>query len=263
MITTVERVLAQRADVPGLEELQKALTRDAEEPLLLHGFRGERAAIDRLFENLQSGVATRDSFPHGFGGDSGWDRLVWWHYRGWLPGDRACSLMWTTRCVELAKLPVHEQIAPFRKLEVPSLADQKILSHLLLENLTRVAEIHWRSTVTARCAVVGIACERFRQQHRRWPESPNELVPALLPAVPLDPFDGAPLRYTKSEEGVAVFSVGKRQPTQLDRLVGVKKPAPVPALPEGIEFGFRLWNPDQRRLPPRPDPPETARVPRQ
>ena len=32
------------------------------------------------------------------------------------------------------------------------------------------------------------------------------------------------------------------------------KPAARRELPEGVDFGFRLWNPDRRRLSPPPDP---------
>lgn len=40
-----------------------------------------------------------------------------------------------------------------------------------------------------------IGLEVFRRGHGRYPESLTELVPRYLPALPLDPFDGKPLRY--------------------------------------------------------------------
>ena len=100
----------------------------------------------------------------------------------------------------------------------------------------------------ARCAVVGTACERFRQQHKRWPDTLLELVPAFLPAVPLDPYDAEPLRYRKLDNGVVIHSNGVVPPSA----VGTKA-APPAWLPDGIEIGFRLWNPDQRRQPSPPD----------
>jgi hypothetical protein len=39
------------------------------------------------------------------------------------------------------------------------------------------------------------------------PESLSELVPKYLPKVPIDPFDGKPLRYSK-EKGI-IYCVGK------------------------------------------------------
>ena len=42
---------------------------------------------------------------------------------------------------------------------------------------------------------------------RRLPETLESLVPELLAAVPADPFDGKPLRY--SREDAVVYSVGE------------------------------------------------------
>lgn len=40
-----------------------------------------------------------------------------------------------------------------------------------------------------------IALELFRRRHHRYPATLDELVPDLLPRVPVDPFTGEPLRY--------------------------------------------------------------------
>lgn len=48
----------------------------------------------------------------------------------------------------------------------------------------------------------------FQKQASRVPEKLDELVPAILSSVPLDPFSGKPLRYAKADEGWNVWSVG-------------------------------------------------------
>jgi len=40
------------------------------------------------------------------------------------------------------------------------------------------------------------------------PEQLSELVPGLVPAIPIDPYDGKPLRYRREGEGWVVWSVG-------------------------------------------------------
>jgi hypothetical protein len=40
------------------------------------------------------------------------------------------------------------------------------------------------------------------------PDTLAELVPAYLTAVPLDPYDGQPVRYKKLPVGYVVYSVG-------------------------------------------------------
>src|SRR5206468_3978266 len=59
-----------------------------------------------------------------------------------------------------------------------------------------------------RAAAVALAVERFRQRQGRWPADLNELLPALLPRVPNDPFDGNPIRYRQLSDGVVIYSIG-------------------------------------------------------
>lgn len=56
-----------------------------------------------------------------------------------------------------------------------------------------------------------IAIESFRRARGVWPTTLAELVPAYLPRVPRDPFDGAPLRYKPAAAGggtPTLYSVG-------------------------------------------------------
>jgi len=53
-----------------------------------------------------------------------------------------------------------------------------------------------------------IALELFRRRHGRWPEHLQELVPAFLPALPLDQFDGQPLRYRLVDGKPLLYSIG-------------------------------------------------------
>jgi hypothetical protein len=257
-LRSVERALAQCArpkdlDALNLPELQAALTRDADEPLLLFGLRGERAVLDILFQKMDDGSldleeATigrqpRGSAPFEFGK---------WLYRGRIPADRAFAMQWMTAAIEAARGPVHEQPPVIGALPIPPDDRQHILSRMLLPAIDRVAVAFWRSVAEGRCAIVGIACERFRLKHGRWPDTLAQLCPEFLPAVPLDPADGQPLRYAKQPDGVVVSSaIG---PVPPNPAFPQARATPRPGLPEGVEVGFRLWNPEARRQPPPPEP---------
>ena len=58
------------------------------------------------------------------------------------------------------------------------------------------------------------AIESYHRKHGSYPDSLAALTPGLLPSVPLDPFDGKPLRYlaaghVKGHEGAPViYSIG-------------------------------------------------------
>lgn len=64
-------------------------------------------------------------------------------------------------------------------------------------------------TAQARCLDTLIALERYRRREGPFPAALDELVPDFLTEVPLDPFDGNPLRYRCDESGVTVYSVGE------------------------------------------------------
>lgn len=70
-----------------------------------------------------------------------------------------------------------------------------------------------RDIVRARrdAALAVLAMESYRRANGAWPTTLAELVPNYLPSVPLDPFDGKPLRYLPptSESGSPVlYSIG-------------------------------------------------------
>jgi hypothetical protein len=87
-----------------------------------------------------------------------------------------------------------------------------------------------------------VAVERYRVANNRWPDTLPELVPAYLPKVPLDPYDGAPLRYRRLSDGVVIYSVGADGKDNGGKLTDGRTR-------EGIDVGFRLWDVSQRRQP--------------
>jgi hypothetical protein len=63
--------------------------------------------------------------------------------------------------------------------------------------------------VAKRTVITAIALKRFQLQHGNFPEKLAELTPEFLPAVPLDPVDGKPLRYRRNADGTfLLYSVG-------------------------------------------------------
>jgi hypothetical protein len=59
-----------------------------------------------------------------------------------------------------------------------------------------------------RAARTALAVERFRLATGRLPAALVEVAPRYLPELPLDPFDGKPLRYKILERGFVVYSIG-------------------------------------------------------
>ena len=84
------------------------------------------------------------------------------------------------------------------------------MTGLMLPALEKYALRDANHRAQVRTALVGIAIERFRLAHdRRLPDDLSSLIPAWLDKVPMDPYDGLPLRYKRtSSDGYVVYSIG-------------------------------------------------------
>ena len=62
---------------------------------------------------------------------------------------------------------------------------------------------------TIRTALSAVAVENWRNSHHgEIPDSLNALVPTLLPSIPIDPYNGQPLKFKKKSKGYVIYSVG-------------------------------------------------------
>lgn len=82
------------------------------------------------------------------------------------------------------------------------------LSKMLLAALSNAITKEASSFAYLRTSIAAIAVERFRLAHGQLPENLNELVPQFISAVPIDPFDGQPLRYHRLSKGYVIYSIG-------------------------------------------------------
>jgi hypothetical protein len=83
------------------------------------------------------------------------------------------------------------------------------MSRMLLPALAKVSSRDAEFTSRLRVAQAALAVERYRLSHdNALPLSLNDLAPAYLKSVPLDPCDGQPLRFKKLTKGYIVYAVG-------------------------------------------------------
>ena len=87
----------------------------------------------------------------------------------------------------------------------------RALADMLMPVLSIMFEITACSTASARAVDAVIAVERFRRDNGRLPTTLEELVPKFLPKVPIDPYDGKPLRYAVRDGQYVIYSVGKNR----------------------------------------------------
>jgi hypothetical protein len=247
--SSIERTLAL-GEPPAAEsvELQKLLAREEAHPTLLVGLRGERAMMHELFTGIAKGTMSMKGLGISHDG--------WWTFRedylGWTMRDLARRehpkmMEMMGKAIDNARLPTHEQRAAEKALEneVKALSGNSLI-RLVMPATQKVAEASRRKLAQVRCVQVLLALEQHRQAKGGWPMKLEELTPKLLPAVPLDPFDGKALRYLKLADGVAVYSVG---PDGKDDGGAIKsRPGGLPP----TDVGYRLWDVKHRRQTAKP-----------
>src|SRR5262245_56604114 len=143
-------------------------------------------------------------------------KLQWWDdaYNRWsLPRvmqAHAWVLRYMNEAVAITRGQLDEQEPRLAALEARRRAGPRLGSRLC-DNPAYLADVVRKSRAVLRCAVAGLAAERHRQQHGRWPEHLDELVRAgLLTAVPMDPYSAQALRLRRTEDGLVVYSVGPK-----------------------------------------------------
>jgi hypothetical protein len=243
----VEEALA-RGEASGatLARVQAELAREARESLVLATLRGERAVEDELTTRFRTGEADPIAAL-----DLDRSPLTRWYYQGRnLRENQARVLGRLNRMVELAKQPDDRQFAGLRQLEsswnnewdTAGILDRLrwMPARQSISVTMSVAMGQIRTRVLLDVATVGVAAERYRLAHGRWPDSLDRLVPEYLGAIPLDPYLGTPLRELRHPGELAIYSVG---PDGQDD-AGYRSPAT--PFSKGNDLSFRLWVPARR-----------------
>jgi hypothetical protein len=243
IIPQIEFAMAQmNFSDKDLASFYSQLASEEPEKLFLHSIRGERAGsfdgMDYLARHPLAAMTTIQFYQNN-----------WWNqYFGAIPqnmrSDQAKALRYANQVVECARRPPHEWASSIAQCEpkpsslsIPGLTANGIIDKMIESALKGIA--------AERCTMTAIAAERFRLRSDQWPESLEELVNAeLLAAVPLDPFDGQPVRWKKSAEGRIIYSVG------VNLVDDGGDNTLFNAHPKDIVF--RLYDPDKRQLPARP-----------
>ncbi len=105
------------------------------------------------------------------------------------------------------------QRKPWKRQEAIAAAEARYdTSASILDWLTtpsgRLIVLTLRGTARVEVARTAVAVERYRLATGGLPQALSDLVPAYLETVPVDPFDGQPLRYKKRDPGYVLYSIG-------------------------------------------------------
>jgi serine/threonine protein kinase len=221
-------------------------------PILLTVARGERGRLQHFFSAIEAGDIPKADVLKRFGVDN----------HSELPSVQemrrlhAWFLQLFTKFVELAKQPPERQSpllamlnSQLKDVPVAGIALAKPILNAgsspegpdLFSALARAAKRH---LALCRSAATALAVERCRLAHKEWPSDLAALVPLYLKDVPIDPFDGQPLRYRRTFDGVVIYSVAE---DCVDNQGNIRRPSR--KVIDHRDEGFQLWDIAKRGQP--------------
>jgi hypothetical protein len=130
-----------------------------------------------------------------------------------LPGIRSQGLIdildYMAACIKAAGLPREQQAKRFHEVatSLDGLSQLHVMAKITAPALGRISELDSRAHAHLDLARTGLAIERYRLANGTLPEQLADLVPAYLEQVPIDPFDGQPIRYRRTEPGYILYSI--------------------------------------------------------
>jgi hypothetical protein len=130
---------------------------------------------------------------------------------GRLPNGGTNACINTNRLIEACRLPIPERTKAIEALGIENLnmrgvphmdgdfykfratyspLDDYVVDHLALDK-----------------AICVLSVEKYRNDKKSLPDNLSQLIPEYLSEIPLDPFDGQPMRYKKTAKGYVVYSI--------------------------------------------------------
>jgi hypothetical protein len=127
----------------------------------------------------------------------------------------AITLRQYSDLIAAARLPTAQQLDAFdaSKQDFASLGNTPLGSWryqraLVWKEMPNVVTYTAQATTYRDLTDVALAMHRYRRANGEFPADLNKLVPDFLPALPVDPCDGQPLRMTLEPATLTLYSVG-------------------------------------------------------
>jgi hypothetical protein len=135
------------------------------------------------------------------------------------PQDCAMSLKFLTQIHDSAQQPIPEFLDAGEKFEADLqqlIADDSpvnrlcyTITALLLPAVSAAGAADARGEAWRELTDAALAARRYHLQHGKLPQTLVDLTPDFLPRVPIDPFDGQPLRLLVQDDKLVIYSIGK------------------------------------------------------
>jgi hypothetical protein len=201
-------------DEATLLRTEKAFASTDENGISSIGFIGSRATTLPYFQTNWPAIYRVIYFSEG---DSYLSSSAIFRGRfGWLTGlferDEIFYLKAVQAAIDEIKSPFPQCLSAYSTMHETALKGHRrgyIFGPENLNGLRNALPDEAETATRVRITIAALDVEQFRLTHGRLPKNLNEFVPQFLSAVPVDPFDGQPLRYNRLAKGYVIYSVGR------------------------------------------------------
>jgi hypothetical protein len=195
--------------IEQIERLAKAVDAARAPDGAIRAFAGERCMLIHSFD-LQGSMGMNNSDPLVQGAGRALELAM--ELSGLREMDLLFSLDITHRYIAAAKQPRADGLTALRL--IGDELDEKspytaLISFILLPGIGQSLQTFAREDATMDNMATALAIERYRMDRDgALPEKLSALLPEYLEEIPLDPFDGQPMRYRLMDQGYVLYSVG-------------------------------------------------------
>jgi hypothetical protein len=109
---------------------------------------------------------------------------------------------------KLAAKPYYQVKDEWRDFNAKIRKAPSLIVRLLFPAVEAFAKAMARADAQRRLSEIALAMCRYRAKNGKYPEKFDNLVPDFIAFVPLDPFDGKPIRLKKTDGKLVIYSVG-------------------------------------------------------
>ena len=177
----------------------------AERAMFLPYFRMSRADVQQFrTDDAEDPDSKSEQTPQ----PSGKGLPVFW-FTGFFERDLDFYLATMEKGIPISKLPAPENLQLTNVFNVGDITRHNlyIMSGMFLPALAKTSVKAATGEAAAKLAATSFAIESFRHANNRPPEKLQDLVPTFIDTVPIDPFDGKPIRYRTTPRGYILYSV--------------------------------------------------------
>ena len=178
-------------------------------------YRGERAAQLDTMRRLHSGELSFNAIAGGApGGSQALQSTLGYALKPLMLSEAELMVSYMTHVIgalDKPTWPAYQVAAPNILNRLGASPIRHPFSRMLLPSLDRAAERHYQALTERRMAAIALALRLYAHDHGgKLPAKLDELVPAYLPALPLDPMaaEPRPFGYKPDGERPMLYSVG-------------------------------------------------------